>query len=457
MHITPGAIASSGSGGTTSTNITQVGGVSFSLGQQLAALSLPVVLTAAQITTLTPPSAITNYALESGGNLATLAGVVSSSRAAVNLISGQVGVAGGSGVTGATVQRVVLATDVALPTGSNVIGHVITDTGSTTAVTGTVTVDTELPAAAIAADGATNPTAPFVQSANSVFNGTTWDRLLEAANALNSTGTGLPTAQIVGQFDDTSPGTVTENRFGNIRMSVRREMYVQLRDAAGNERGLNIDANGGIPITIESAQTLGTVTTVATVTNLAQMNGAAITMGNGISGTGVQRVTIASDSTGVVGLAAGSQTIGALTANQSVNNAQIAGNTVSTSVGATGTGTQRVVVANGTGRTLVSTGGSASSSGNNTLVSAGTNRLKIYAFSLSTVSTTAVTCIFQDGASGTELWRVILQTPASVAGGANLVVQPPAWIFATSAATLLNLNLSAAVAVNWSVAYYDEA
>lgn len=44
--------------------------------------------------------------------------------------------------------------------------------------------------------------------------------------------------------------------------------------------------------------------------NVAQMNGVAVTMGNGISGTGVQRVTIASDSTGVVGLATGSNTIG---------------------------------------------------------------------------------------------------------------------------------------------------
>jgi hypothetical protein len=40
------------------------------------------------------------------------------------------------------------------------------------------------------------------------------------------------------------------------------------------------------------------------------MNGVAVTMGNGASGTGVQRVTIASDSTGVVGLAAGSNVVG---------------------------------------------------------------------------------------------------------------------------------------------------
>lgn len=40
------------------------------LGQALAAASVPVVLPAAQITTLTPPAAITNFATETGGNLA---------------------------------------------------------------------------------------------------------------------------------------------------------------------------------------------------------------------------------------------------------------------------------------------------------------------------------------------------------------------------------------------------
>lgn len=46
--------------------------------------------------------------------------------------------------------------------------------------------------------------------------------------------------------------------------------------------------------------------------NVAQINGVTTTMGNGVSGTGVQRVTIASDSTGVIGLNAGTNTIGAV-------------------------------------------------------------------------------------------------------------------------------------------------
>jgi hypothetical protein len=43
-----------------------------SQGQALAAASMPVVLTAAQVTTLTPPAAITGFALESGGHLAAI-------------------------------------------------------------------------------------------------------------------------------------------------------------------------------------------------------------------------------------------------------------------------------------------------------------------------------------------------------------------------------------------------
>jgi hypothetical protein len=64
-------------------------------GQALAAASMPVVLPAAQITTLTPPAAITNFANETGGNLAaaktdldTLAGIVSAAKAATKLADG---------------------------------------------------------------------------------------------------------------------------------------------------------------------------------------------------------------------------------------------------------------------------------------------------------------------------------------------------------------------------------
>lgn len=89
----------------------------------------------------------------------------------------------------------------------------------------------------------------------------------------------------------------------------------------------------------------GTLTTVSTVTNLSQMSGTAISMNNGTTDAGTQRVTLSSDSTGQVKLATGANTIGALTANQSVNLAQVAGTTTSTGNGTANAGCQRVTIA----------------------------------------------------------------------------------------------------------------
>ena len=70
-------------------------------------------------------------ALETGGNLAAAATSLTilddwdeSDRAKVNTIAGQVGVQGGSGVVTALTQRMCLATDVSLPTGTNSVGRV---------------------------------------------------------------------------------------------------------------------------------------------------------------------------------------------------------------------------------------------------------------------------------------------------------------------------------------------
>lgn len=53
----------------------------------------------------------------------------------------------------------------------------VDDGGLSLTVDGSVTADTELPAAAALADAAANPTAPAVDSRPSVYNGATWDRL----------------------------------------------------------------------------------------------------------------------------------------------------------------------------------------------------------------------------------------------------------------------------------------
>ena len=61
-------------------------------------------------------------------------------------------------------------------------------------------------------------------------------------------------AMIGAQFDDTTPDSVNEGDAGAIRMSGRREMYTQIRDAAGNERGANVTAGGAL-LTDASATT----------------------------------------------------------------------------------------------------------------------------------------------------------------------------------------------------------
>lgn len=113
----------------------------------------------------------------------------------------------------------------------------------------TVTVDSELPAAAALADAAANPTTPTVGAANLVFNGTTWDRLKEAVAALDSTGTGIPTAGIVGQFDDASTSTVTENQFAHVRISTRRALLIE-----------GVASGTAVTVTLTSTTITGTVT-----------------------------------------------------------------------------------------------------------------------------------------------------------------------------------------------------
>jgi hypothetical protein len=89
-------------------------------------------------------------------------------------------------------------------------------------------------------------------------------------------------------FDDVTPDTVNEGDIGAARMSANRNIYVQLRDAAGNERGLNVDAAGAIGVTDAG----GTLTID---------NGTLAVVGGGTEGTAL-RVTIATDSTGVLSI-----------------------------------------------------------------------------------------------------------------------------------------------------------
>src|SRR6516165_8408784 len=49
-------------------------------------------------------------------------------------------------------------------------------------------------------------------------------------------------------FDDTSPTAITENNFGFARMSANRNQYMTIRDAAGNERGVNVTSGNALTV-----------------------------------------------------------------------------------------------------------------------------------------------------------------------------------------------------------------
>jgi len=81
-------------------------------------------------------------------------------RAAVNLIAGQAGIDGGSGVVGLNTVRVTLATDVALPAGTNAIGKLAANSGVdigdvdiTSIAAGTNTIGATVPVASASATG----------------------------------------------------------------------------------------------------------------------------------------------------------------------------------------------------------------------------------------------------------------------------------------------------------------
>lgn len=149
------------------------------------------------------------------------------------------------------------------------------------------------------ADGLSQANNGFnVTSYNTVFNGgTTYDRMRSIVNATNSTGTGILASGILAQFDDVSPTSITENQFGNLRMSANRNAYMTIRDAAGNERGVNVNASNQLSVSVDNTPsvTIGANSSV----NVNQIGGNAVLTGNGTTGTGSQRVTISSDNTAI--------------------------------------------------------------------------------------------------------------------------------------------------------------
>jgi|SRR3990167_8962922 len=109
------------------------------------------------------------------------------------------------------------------------------------------------------------------------------------------------------------------------------------------------------------------------------------------------------------------------------------------------------------GRTLTGSTGSLTAT-NGTISLTPTNRIKVYAISLTTTSASEVICVVNSGgvANGLELWRATLMAPAGANSGLNLSVAPPNFLFASRSGTAVSLSLSSAVLVHYSISYFDE-
>lgn len=164
------------------------------------------------------------------------------------------------------------------------------------------------------------------------------------------TGTGTATVAILSQSTASEPSVVVgQSSAANLQMTVGAALPAGSaiigkvgidQTTPGTTNGVQV--NAAIPagtnvigkVSIDQT-TPGTTNLVALAANqsvnVAQMNGVATSMGTGASGTGTQRVVLSSDS--------------ALAANQSVNVAQINGVTTLMGNGVTGTGSQRVTIA----------------------------------------------------------------------------------------------------------------
>jgi len=103
-------------------------------------------------------------------------------------------------------------------------------------------------------DAAGNERGANVNSSNELL---TANSVLSSAGNADDAAFGIATDMVLSLgavFDDVSPDTVNEGDAMALRGSSRRELYVQLRDAAGNERGVNVTATNELKVDDDSTQ-----------------------------------------------------------------------------------------------------------------------------------------------------------------------------------------------------------
>lgn len=324
------------SDGTQQVSLTKVGGSAIALGQTTMSASMPITIASNQSalpvtltsTTITGTVAVTQSTspwVVSNSVLSVVGNGSATTAQRVTLANDSTGVI-------ATVGAVTSITN-ALPAGTNVIGHVITDTGSTTAVTGTVTVSgtvtanagTNLNTSALALETGGNLASVKTNTDNlnlaigSTTSGQKGNLVLTAtttaaptyttaqSNPLSTTTTGLlrvdgsGVTQPVSLTSTTITGTVAVTQSGTWTDTVTQATAANLNATVVGTGTFAVQAT----LAAETTKVIGTVNqgTSPWVTS----NATTSVVGNGASAT-AQRVTLSNDSTGVIA------TVGAVTA-----------------------------------------------------------------------------------------------------------------------------------------------
>jgi hypothetical protein len=162
-------------------------------------------------------------------------------------------------------------------------GTVVPVSLTSTTVTGTVTVDTELAAAvALSSDAVASPTVPQTAGFLYGYNGTTWDRVRTAntgrlqvdvitggggtpANILvdnNAFTDGTSSVGVVGYiFDETAGTALTENDTAAARIDNKRAQVFTLEDATTRGQRTAVDASGRLSVNLTASSATVTVDT----------------------------------------------------------------------------------------------------------------------------------------------------------------------------------------------------
>jgi hypothetical protein len=291
----------------------------------------------------------------------------------------------------------------ALPAGSNVIGHVIADSGSTTTVTQSTNANLKADVTSNAANIATEASLvklPVAQA--STTSGQSGPLVQGAVTTAAPTYTTAQTSPLslttagALRHDMTSiAGTTADTNSGNKSAGTLRVVLATDQPQLTNKLLVTPDANSAV--------------------NIAQMNGVTVTMNNGTAGTGVQRVAIASDNTVLPAVGAGA-TASAVPANAVYPGSQDASGNLIGDIDCT---SSKIY--------------DASTSGNTELVAiSGSKHIYVCGyefFSAGTVNVSLVT------GTGTACASAASGTPSTGTSGASAALTP-AWQFTTQTGKL---------------------